>query len=56
MSYVPGTKIDLTYLNKEVATNEYNSFQEATSTLLEVGTSFVFRQGKAFRKIPVAFV
>lgn len=54
---VPGTYVDLAYLNKQLvsAVKKKGSFQETAHTLLEVGTSYIFNQGKASRRIPVVF-
>lgn len=57
MSYLPGTYIDLRYLNKkkEVATSRKKS---ETGSLFDVGTQFIFSfaegQLKAARRIQVA--
>lgn len=54
MSYLPGEYVDLSYLNQPVqASQKKSSFAE---NLQEVGSSYIFRQGKAFKKIPVVFV
>jgi hypothetical protein len=61
MSYEVGTHIDLSYLNHktEVApqVQKKSDFQEAASTLFEVGTQFVFNQAqqKLARRIPVSY-
>jgi hypothetical protein len=59
MSYEIGTHIDLTYLNrKAVATAPKKSvfnqtFEQASNTEVEVGTSYNFQNGKAARRIEV---
>jgi hypothetical protein len=56
MSYDIGQHIDLSYLNRALQPiQKKSSFQETVNTLFEVGTQFVFNQGKTARRIPVAF-
>lgn len=44
MTYMPGTHIDLTYLNrKAVVSRPKKSTSEATKELWDIGTSFVFK-------------
>lgn len=57
MSYEVGQHIDLSYLNKRApaADSKKKTFSEAVEHLVEVGTSFDLRTGKAARRIPVVF-
>jgi hypothetical protein len=60
MSYEPGTSIDLTYLNRNVAVaEEVEHKPSGKQTLCEVGTSFIFevidKEIKAWRRVPVLF-
>lgn len=56
MSYLPGTYIDLSYMNKPKL--KKNSPSEATGRLFDVGTQFIFSltngQLKTGRRIEVA--
>jgi hypothetical protein len=58
MSYEPGTSIDLTYLNRNVAVAEEVE-HKPSGTLFDVGTQISFRlignKLKSARHIPVAF-
>jgi hypothetical protein len=57
MSYEVGSHVDLTHINRQVSSTvqKKSSFQEAATTFFEVGTTFVFNQGKAARRIPISF-
>jgi hypothetical protein len=57
MSYLPGTQIDLTYLNKG---GGLRPSKKSSTKSFDVGTSFTFKtigdRLKAYRRVPVAFI